>query len=66
MPDEMPDDQTIEIGSLTRIAYDRRPPASRRVAKAEGNYGEPQPHHQRVRMHDVERLGLSIEKEKEE
>jgi len=61
MPEQMPEDETIEIGSLTRIAFDRRPPSSRRVQKAEGHYGEPQPHHQRVRIDHAERLGHSLD-----
>ena len=37
MSEEIP---TINIGGLHRIAYDRRPPASRQSRKCEGVYGE--------------------------
>ena len=54
VPSEQPE---VRIGGLHRIAYDRRPPASRMVQKATGDFPSPQlPHHQRVRVGDVERL----------
>ena len=37
MSDEIP---VVTIGGLHRIAFDRRPPASRQSQKAEGVYGE--------------------------
>ena len=44
------DEDTIVIGSLHRIAFDRRPPVSRRVRQATGECVDPQPFHQRVRL----------------
>ena len=37
MTDEIP---VVVIGGYNRIAFDRRPPASRMSRKAEGTYGE--------------------------
>ena len=62
----VPEEPDVEIGGLHRIAFDRRPPASRQSQKATGDYAKQQPHHQRVRIHDIERLGLSDEREKED
>ena len=54
----------IEMGHIRNgrhLAIDNRPPASRIVKKAEGEFLKPQPTHQRVRLDHAERLGFRVD-----
>lgn len=57
-------DPELEIGGLHRIAIDHREPTSRTKARVEGWLPDAkQPTHQRVRIHEAERLGIELPKE---